>query len=36
MSKGFDREYDLQCFAQPYLFEPQYTDDELKEMVALR
>ncbi len=30
MSEGFDREDDLRCFAQPYLFEPEYTDNELK------
>ncbi len=29
MSKDFDREG---FFAQPYLFEPEYTDDELREM----
>ncbi len=28
-------ENDLQFFAQPYLFEPEYTDDELREMVVL-
>ncbi len=28
MSEDFDREGDLQFFAQPYLFEPEYTDDE--------
>ncbi len=30
MSEGFDREDDLLFFAQPYFFEPEYTDDELK------
>ncbi len=25
MSEDFDREDDLQFFAQPYLFEPEYT-----------
>ncbi len=28
MSEDFNREDDLQFFAQPYLFEPEYTDDE--------
>ncbi len=32
MSEDFDREEDLHFFAQLYLFEPEYTDDELREM----
>ncbi len=32
MSEDFNREDDLQYFAQPYLFESEYTDDELREM----
>lgn len=35
MSKDFDREDDLQFFAQPYLFHPEYTDDEIREMDVL-
>ncbi len=36
MSEDFNREDDLQFFAQPYLTEPEYTDDELREMDILR
>ncbi len=36
MSKDFDRDDDLHFFAQPYLFEPEYTDDKLREMHVLR
>ncbi len=32
MSEDCDRDDDLQFFAQPYFFEPEYTDDELREM----
>ncbi len=32
MSEDFEN--DLQFFAQPYLFEPEYTDDELREMAV--
>ncbi len=35
MSEDFNREDDLQYFAQPYLFESEYTDDELREMNVL-
>ncbi len=35
MSEDFDREDDLQCFARPYLFDSEYTDDELTEMDIL-
>ncbi len=35
-SEDFDREDDLQFFTQPYLFEPEYTDDELREIDVLR
>ncbi len=35
MSEDCDREYDLQFFFfQPYLFEPEYADNELKKMVC--
>ncbi len=36
MSEDFDREDELQFFVQPYLFKPEYTDDELREMDILR
>ncbi len=36
MSEDFDREDDLQFLAQPYLFKPEYTDNELREMDILR
>ncbi len=36
MSEDFDRQDHLQFFAQPYLFKPEYTDDELREMDVLR
>ncbi len=36
MSEGFDSEDDLQFFAQPYLFKPEYTDDELRESSSKR
>ncbi len=35
MSEDFDREDDLQFFAQSYLIELEYTDDELREMDVL-
>ncbi len=34
MSEDFDREGDLQFFAH-YWFEPEYTDDELRDMGVL-
>ncbi len=37
MSEDFDRENDLKFVAQPYLFEPEDTDDKkLREMDVLR
>ncbi len=35
MSEDFNREDDLQYFAHAYLFESEYTDDELREMNVL-
>ncbi len=35
MSEDLYRVDDLQFFALPYLFEPEYTDDELREMDVL-
>ncbi len=35
MSEDFDREDDLQFFAQAYLLDPEYRDDELREMAVL-
>ncbi len=32
----FDRDDNLQVFAQPYLSESEYTDDELREMDVLQ
>ncbi len=36
ISTDFNKEDDLQFFVQPYLFEPEYPDDELREMDVLR
>ncbi len=36
MPKDFVREDDLQFFAQPYLFEPEYTGDELRWIFYIR
>ncbi len=36
MSEDFNREDDLQFFAQPYSSEPEYIDDEIREMGVLR
>ncbi len=36
MSEDFDRENDLKFVAQPYLFEPEHTDEKLREMDVLR
>ncbi len=36
MSEDFDREDDLQFLAQPYVFKPEYINNELREMDILR